>query len=64
VRPEPLSHCFTALIYAGLGETELAFDHLAAETARFIWLRPFYRFEPRLARLRTDSRWKEMMNEE
>jgi DNA-binding winged helix-turn-helix (wHTH) protein/tetratricopeptide (TPR) repeat protein len=57
VRPEPLSHCFTALIYAGLGETELAFDHLAAETARFIWLRPFYRFEPRLARLRTDSRF-------
>lgn len=62
VRPEPLSHCFTALIYAGLGETELAFDHLAAETARFIWLRPFYRFEPRLARLRTDLRFATLLH--
>lgn len=64
VRPEPLSHCNTALVYAGLGETELALDHLAAETGRFIWLRPFYRFEPRLSRLRTDPRWKAMRNAE
>lgn len=64
VRPEPLSHCFTALVYAGLGETELAFSHLAAETGRFIWLRPFYRFEPRLASLRSDARWNAMMNDE
>lgn len=59
---EPLSNYCMALIYTGLDEKEMALRHLQAETGRFIWLRPYYSYEPRLSSLRTDTRFTSLMN--
>ena len=59
---EPLSNYCMALIYTGLDEKELALRHLEAETARYIWLRPYYSYEPRLSSLRADMRFASVLN--
>ncbi|HYO90872.1 MAG TPA: tetratricopeptide repeat protein, partial [Pyrinomonadaceae bacterium] len=59
---EPLSNYCMALIYTGLDEKEMALRHLQAETGRFVWLRPYYSYEPRLSSLRADMRFNSLLN--